>query len=169
MPDGADKHGDPDRPTQALLAALGRSKQSVENELAKSPRPISKALVDLKARWDSVFPHYQSSDTLLVQDLAVGMAEFDKVMHDPKMGLGALLGNHQLMINLGKLFAVDALLGNGDRLCSLNRGNVLFKQTRAQIFSVDSQAVPVSYQGPLNNGAYTVREWVQRILRIGCR
>jgi len=149
---------------QAILAALGRSKQGVDNELSRNMGPASKALYDLQARWNSVWPHYQSAASLLVQELAVGMAEFDKVMHDPRKGLGALLGNRQLMVNLGKLFAVDAVLGNGDRLCSLNGGNILFKETSAQIYSVDSQAILVSYQGLLALGAITVKEWVQQIL-----
>jgi len=149
----------------AILASLQRAKAGVDNSHQSAGANASPSLTQLRDRWASVLPHYRNAAALMVQELAVGMAEFDQVQHDPSQGgLGALLGNVQLMTNLGKLFAADAILGNGDRLCSLNTTNILYKRTNAQIMSVDSQAILVSYRALLAQGEVKAADWVNQIV-----
>jgi hypothetical protein len=149
----------------AILAGLQRFKVAADNTLHHMGANATPPQRDLAARWASVWPSYQNASALMVQDLALGMAEFDEVQHDPLQGgLAQLLSNRALMVNLGRLFAADAILGNGDRLCSLNTTNILFKKTTAQILSVDSQAILVSYDALLQQGGVTARQWVDQIV-----
>ena len=149
----------------AILAALQRFRTAADNTVHQMGMNATPPQRDLQARWASVWPSYQNASALMVQDLALGMAEFDEVQHDPLQGgLAQLLANRQLMVNLGRLFAADAILGNGDRLCSLNTTNILFKKTTAQILSVDSQAILVSYQALLQQGSATATQWVNQII-----
>lgn len=48
------------------------------------------------------------------------------------------------MTNLGKLFAADAFIGNGDRLYQFNMGNILFKSD-GSISAIDSAAILTNY------------------------
>ncbi|WP_144289886.1 hypothetical protein [Ideonella sp. A 288] len=150
----------------AILMGLSRFKDRVDQSV-NSPRTpqVTQAMRDLKDRWAKVWPHYRQGRALMVQELAVGMNEFADVYRDySHMGLERALFNDQLMRNIGKLFAVDAVLGNGDRLCQVNTGNILFHETTKQIFSVDSQAIMTSYQHALIQGERNAKSWVEQIL-----
>lgn len=150
----------------AILMGMSRYKDRVD-QAVNSPRTplVTQQMRDLRDRWASVWPHYQQARALMVQELAVGMNEFADVYRDySHMGLERALFNDQLMRNIGKLFAVDAVLGNGDRLCQLNTGNILFNETTKQIFSVDSQAIMTSYQQALIQGERNAKSWAEQIL-----
>jgi hypothetical protein len=64
----------------------------------------------------------------LIQETQTGIKEFGDEYRE-QSGLALMLLNTDLMTNLGKLFAADALIGNGDRLSKLNTGNIIFKKT----------------------------------------
>lgn len=55
-----------------------------------------------------------------------------------------MLLNNDLMFNLGKLFAADALIGNGNRLGNTNTGNIHFKAD-GTISSIDSTIILTNY------------------------
>ena len=113
----------------------------------------------IKQRWQAVFEHYRNADVLLVQETQLGITELGD-QYKPEAyakaggGLEKILTNQQLMINLGKLFAADALIGNGDRLSNMNTGNVVFKND-GTISAIDSTTVLTSYQAILNDQTAT--------------
>lgn len=103
-----------------------------------------------KARWQAVFHHYQHADALLIQETQKGIQElgdFYKADEYAKQngGLEKILTNETLMTNLGKLFAADALIGNGDRLSNMNTGNIAF-DAQGQVLAIDSTTILTNFQ-----------------------
>ena len=96
----------------------------------------------LLERWREVWNHYERAGTLLVQSLATDQIELGDVYKDTSNpdGIRNFLGDKTLMINIGRLFAVDAALGNGDRLASMNPGNILYS-SKGEIWAIDSQTI----------------------------
>lgn len=98
-------------------------------------------------RWRSVWNHYERAGSFLIQSLATDQIELGDVYKDTANpdGIRNFLGDKTLMINLGRLFAVDAALGNGDRLASPNPGNILYS-SKGEIWAIDSQTILQNYQ-----------------------
>lgn len=109
----------------------------------------------VKTRWTEIMNHYSAADNFLIQDLQVGIREFGEEYRKDG-GLFELLMNQQLMLNLGKLFAADAFIGNGDRLFRPNMGNVVFKAD-GTLCSIDSSAVLTSFNSIVNEVTDEVR------------
>jgi hypothetical protein len=125
------------------------------------------AMQTLLDRWNHVWPHYEKAHTLMVQEVAQGLKEFSDVYRDySHMGLERALFDDRLMVNLGKLFVVDAVLGNGDRLQKMNAGNILFEATTANIFSVDSQALLTDFHRCVYSCGPRARDWVSQIVDL---
>jgi hypothetical protein len=103
---------------------------------------------DLLNRWNSIWCHYAAAGAFLIQEIAPGFSEFGDVYRETN-GLEKLLKDKTLMTNMGKLFAADAILGNGDRLFYPNTGNVLFNG-KGVLFSIDSATVLTNYQTMLD-------------------
>lgn len=103
-----------------------------------------KALLE---RWRKVWNNYEQAGTFLVQSLAKDQIELGDVYKDTTNpdGIKNFLGDKTLMINLGRLFAVDAALGNGDRLASPNSGNILYS-SKGEIWAIDSQTILQNFQ-----------------------
>ena len=93
----------------------------------------------VKARWQQVFQHYDRADAFLIQETQTGIKEFGDEYRE-QSGLALMLLNTDLMTNLGKLFAADALIGNGDRLSKLNTGNIIFKKD-GTLCSIDTTTI----------------------------
>ena len=96
-----------------------------------------------KARWQTVFQNYDRADAFLIQETQTGIKEFGDVAIE-QSGLATMLLDQRLMTNLGRLFAVDALLGNGDRVSNMNTENIMFKQD-GTLCSIDSTTVLTDY------------------------
>ncbi|HEX8638402.1 MAG TPA: hypothetical protein VF692_10090 [Pyrinomonadaceae bacterium] len=94
---------------------------------------------NVKARWQQVFQHYDRADAFLIQETQTGIKEFGDEYRE-QSGLALMLLNTDLMTNLGKLFAADALIGNGDRLSKLNTGNIIFKSD-GTLCSIDTTTI----------------------------
>ncbi len=101
----------------------------------------------IKARWQAVFQNYDRADTFLIQETQVGIKEFGDVASE-QSGLAVMLSDQLLVTNLGKLFAVDTLLGNGDRVGNMNTGNIVFK-TDGTLCSIDSTTVLTNFNDVL--------------------
>lgn len=102
----------------------------------------AEAWSDEKSRWTAVFPYYDSAQALVLQETQciTEMAEAYREQH----GLRNILRNPALMTNLGRLFAADAIIGNGDRLCQVNSGNIAFN-VDGSLSAIDSTAVLTNY------------------------
>jgi hypothetical protein len=111
---------------------------------------------DIKKRWEEVWPHYQTADSFLIQETQQGIQEFGDE-YRTLWGLSTLLANDQLMENIGKLFVADAMIGNGDRLCSPNTGNIIFKGNN-KVCSIDSATILTNYEAVKND--ITTSSWV---------
>ena len=97
-------------------------------------------------RWSDVWRHYQSAGSYLIQETQKGVKEFGDEYRS-LWGLSTLLANPKLMESLGRLFVADAMIGNGDRLCAPNMGNIMFKD--GKIASIDSNTVLTNYEACL--------------------
>lgn len=97
-----------------------------------------------KARWKQIFTNYDRADTFLIQETQIGIKEFGDAAIE-QSGLATMLLDQQLMTNLGRLFAVDTLLGNGDRVGNMNMGNIIFKAD-GTLCSIDSTTVLTDYE-----------------------
>lgn len=129
-----------------------------------------------KERWKEVFQHYDRADAFLIQETQVGIQEFGDVAEE-QSGLATMLCDKALMFNLGKLFAADALIGNGDRLTSMNTGNIVFKADKT-ICAIDSTTIMTDFnhilmnskmqveQG-LDSSVTTATQWVKRDINFG--
>lgn len=102
-----------------------------------------------KNRWTEVWNHYYKAQTFLIQELQSGMAELGDRYRE-EGGLLSILNNHVLLQNIGKLFAADALIGNGDRLDKANMGNIMFKPD-GTISAIDSTTVLSSFKSMVND------------------
>lgn len=103
----------------------------------------------IQARWQAIFDHYRNADTLLIQETQKGIQELgDYYKADqyakPGGGLDKILTDQTLMVNLGKLFAADAMIGNGDRLSNMNTGNIAFDAS-GKILAIDSTTILTNY------------------------
>jgi hypothetical protein len=131
--------------------------QSLINMLAKFRDRETNPTI--KARWLAIFSHYQHADSLLIQETQKGITELgDQYKPDAYKvaggGLDRILTDQTLMTNLGKLFAADALIGNGDRLSNMNTGNIVFKPD-GSISSIDSTTVLTDFHAVLNDQTAT--------------
>jgi hypothetical protein len=97
----------------------------------------------VKKRWQEVFAHYDRADAFLIQETQVGIKEFGDEYRE-EGGLKKLLTDQNLMTNLGKLFAADALIGNGDRLSNMNTGNIIFKPD-GTLCSIDTTTILTNF------------------------
>jgi len=107
-------------------------------------------------RWNQIWNHYATAEAFLVQETLQGIKEFGDVYRE-QHGLRKLLLDNNLMTNLGKLFAADAIIGNGDRLFKPNSGNIVF-QPDGTLCSIDSATILTSYQEMLNDT--TQQSWL---------
>lgn len=103
----------------------------------------------VKDRWQQVFSHYDRADAFLIQETQIGIKEFGDEYRE-QSGLATMLLNTDLMFNLGKLFAADALIGNGDRLGSPNTGNIVFKSD-GTLSSIDSTTILTNFQAIISD------------------
>ena len=90
-------------------------------------------------RWNQVFAEYNGADYFLIQDAISGQQEMGDVIRT-QSGLRHILRDKELITNLGKVFVADAVLGNGDRLCQLNTGNIMFSKG-GKLWAIDSSTV----------------------------
>ena len=102
---------------------------------------------EILARWREVWPNYSGADGFLVQEMAADITELADEYKETGSGRGirAVLCNKRLMYNLGRLFAADAVLGNGDRLCNMNTGNILFNRGTGGVWAIDSETILSNY------------------------
>lgn len=112
----------------------------------------------IRARWQQIMQHYRNADTLLIQETQKGIQELGdfykpKAYNQPGGGLEKILTDQILMTNLGKLFAADAMIGNGDRLSNMNTGNVAFDAS-GKILAIDSSTILTNYQAIINDPTY---------------
>lgn len=157
----------------------------LDPDLARSPRlwkgkrvtvaryRVSDKVRRAAERWSSQWHHYDNATAYLVQEMAQALVDFkeDYIRTDPGHGLEAMLRNASFTRNLGRLFAADAVLGNGDRLCSLNTGNILFNADTGQIYAIDTSALLTNYQRMVNSPGYnradandtTLEDWLKQI------
>ncbi len=153
-----------------VLRALQNSKDRVAqaaSAVQHRGRSVQRAIQELHDRWQQIWPHYQSAKALMVQEMAENMHELAKVYRDySHQGLERALANSPFMRNLGKLFVVDAVLGNGDRLARVNTGNILFHQTTQQIFTVDSQAILTNFHRAQAEYGSSLQDWVESIVKL---
>lgn len=105
----------------------------------------------IKQRWLQIFSKYDLADGFLIQDVQSNIKEFGEEYRETG-GLAKLLTDQTLMTNLGKLFAADALIGNGDRLSNANMGNVIFKPD-GTLCSIDSTTILTDFQAILNDSS----------------
>jgi hypothetical protein len=156
---------------QAVLASLRRHHEEVRDFFRQRPNHSSRSTQEMQAlldRWNQVWPHYEKAHTLMVQDLAQGIKEFSDVYRDySHMGLQRALFDDRLMINFGKLFVVDAVLGNGDRLSAMNTGNIAYCEVTRRIWAIDSQALLTDYQNSLNKGCHSAANWIEVLVQGG--
>jgi hypothetical protein len=108
---------------------------------------------NVKTRWQQVFQHYDRADAFLIQETQTGIKEFGDEYRE-QSGLALMLLNTDLMTNLGKLFAADALIGNGDRLSNMNTGNIIFKSD-GTLCSIDTTTILTDFQAILNDTTST--------------
>ena len=153
-------------------SAVDQANQQLDPQRARSPRIWMGKVVKLpkytasdkvrKAanRWSSQWHHYEKATAFLVQDMAQALVDFkeDYVRTDRGHGLETMLSNPDFVLNLGRLFAADAVLGNGDRLCSLNTGNILFNANTGQIYAIDTSALLTNYNQVVNAPHYMVAD-----------
>ena len=104
----------------------------------------------IKDRWAEVMTHYENADAFLLQETQQGIREFGDVLNTG--GLRGMLRDQTLMKNLGMLFAADAIIGNGDRLCQPNTGNIVFKPD-GTFSAIDSSTVLTNYNAILNDSS----------------
>jgi hypothetical protein len=112
-------------------------------------------------RLRAVRNQYDLAESFLFQSLAQGMQELDSAYKNDG-GLSAMLTNKVLMKNLGRLFVADALLGNGDRLDSLNAGNIAFGAD-GKLFAIDSDTILTSYDKILKDS--TQMSWTSGMVQ----
>ncbi len=110
----------------------------------------------LRSRWDEVMRHYESASYFLLQDVLTNITEMGDEMRT-STGLRHILRDEAFMKALGQLFAADAVIGNGDRLCNLNTGNILYNAWNRGLVAIDSSTVLVNYNDMLNDP--TVMSW----------
>jgi len=92
---------------------------------------------------------YKEAGSFMIQKLAVGMMELaDANRLDG--GLSMVLRNAALMKNLGRLFAADAVLGNGDRIQQMNTGNIAFRSD-GNVFAIDRTTIMASFESILHD------------------
>lgn len=119
-----------------------------------------------RKRWDSVWNHVSNAQAYLVQEtLNSGVLEFGDEAYNGGNGQGLryLLRDQPLMKNLGLLFAVDAILGNGDRLCKPNTGNIMYNCWNGMVWAVDSTTVLTNYRELVNDPSYNSwPEWGEK-------
>lgn len=111
---------------------------------------------DTQKRWTEVWANYKAADSYLIQETQTGIQEFGEE-YKTLWGLSTLLLNETLMQNIGKLFVADAMIGNGDRLCKVNAGNIIFKGN-GQVCSIDSSTILTNYEQVLAD--VTQNSWV---------
>jgi len=106
-----------------------------------------------RLRWEAMYRACASAGSFLVQETVTYAKEFGDEYRSPEKdrGLSALLRNQPLMVSLGKLFAVDAAIGNGDRLANTNTGNIFFEKFSGGLYAIDSATVLTSYEEILND------------------
>lgn len=117
------------------------------NETEQATRMMSKVAkkpaYPYHQRLASVQKFYREAGSFLIQRLAVGMQELGDV-YRTSGGLSQVLQNFALMKNLGRLFAADAVLGNGDRIQQMNTGNIAFGGD-GTVFAIDSTTIMASF------------------------
>lgn len=113
-----------------------------------------------RQRWDRVLSFCRIAKVYLIQETLPNLtAEFGDLEREtgPGKGLRTLLRDRTLMQNLGKMFVADAMVGNGDRLCNPNSGNIMFNLWNGRLWAVDTAAVLTNYNAMLND--VTVASW----------
>lgn len=105
---------------------------------------VTQSQRDLAGKWDQVWKYYDTAGSFLIQDVVVGLREFGDEVHAG--GIERLLLDRQIMANLGKLFAADAVLGIGDRLGFYNSGNIVFENQHHRMIAIDSEAILVNFR-----------------------
>lgn len=110
-----------------------------------------------RAAWEKMWGFARDAQTYLIQEtLMAPIADFGED-YRTQTGLRQLLRDEALMTNMGRLFAVDAILGNGDRLCTPNTGNIMYSAWNGRIWAIDSTSVLVNYKKMLSDG--TTDSW----------
>lgn len=163
-----------DDANQQLNPVVLKGPRMWKGQLLKKPTYTASSR-DQKAavRWASQWHHYENATAYLVQDMAQALVEFkdEYIRTDPGHGLEQMLRNATFMRNLGRLFAADAVLGNGDRLCSLNTGNILFNANTGQIYAIDTSALLTNFQRVISAPGYNkadggdtkADDWVKQV------
>lgn len=129
---------------KAWLQDFKAQAMALPGKVPAKPFQLSDADQKLLARWRQVWPSYEGAGAYLIQELASDMLELGDDYKDSQRGIKKIIQNKDLMINLGRLFAVDAVLGNGDRLCSMNPGNILYS-SKGGVWAIDSQTILTNY------------------------
>jgi hypothetical protein len=119
-----------------------------------SEKPISSE-IDYRDVWKDRLDDYIGADYYLAQDFVDGAYEMGDEVRKQN-GLRKMLKDRMLMINLGRLFVADAVLGNGDRLCQLNTGNIMYSPN-GQLWAIDSSTVLTKYTHVVND--FTWMSW----------
>ncbi|MFN7932055.1 MAG: hypothetical protein U0R19_01935 [Bryobacteraceae bacterium] len=106
----------------------------------------------LRTKWEAMLPHLMNCTAFLVQDTVKHFHDFGKEYRSngPRRGLREILRDQNLMHSLGKLFAVDAIIGNGDRLCYPNTGNILYGNF-GDIYAIDTTTVLTNFNEMVND------------------
>lgn len=105
-----------------------------------------------RMKWDAMLPHLLNCSAFLIQETVKHFHDFGKEYraNGPKQGLREILRDKSLMHSLGKLFAVDSIIGNGDRLCKTNTGNILYGKY-GEIYAIDTTTVLTSFNEMVND------------------
>jgi hypothetical protein len=136
-----------------LYEGLRRPPDTQRIRATKSSYAMSERDKKTLARWLQVWTHYEAAGAFLIQEVARDRIELADQYKDDnnKDAIQRMLGDRTLMVNLGRLFAVDAVLGNGDRLCQVNPGNILYT-SKGEIWAIDSQTILQNYHAVVQTG-----------------
>ncbi|MGC4085098.1 MAG: hypothetical protein QM736_24025 [Vicinamibacterales bacterium] len=127
------------------------------NGLPPTPndQPAIHRVKKLQKRWAEVIDRYRTADYFLIQDYVREKVEMGDEIRT-QSGLRTIIRDERLMVNLGRLFVADAVLGNGDRLCQVNTGNVMFTKD-GRMWAIDSATVLTKYNDVCND--FTTQSW----------
>lgn len=113
-----------------------------------------------RVKWEAMMPHLNTCQAFLIQETVKHFKDFGDEYRATGKGRGIreILRDQELMKSLGKLFAVDSIIGNGDRLCTPNTGNILYSFLGSYLWAIDTTTILTSYKAMVNDA--TNISWV---------
>jgi hypothetical protein len=112
--------------------------------------------------WERQYPFFERASYFLVQKTMQSENEFGKVSKSNPM---RILGDDELLRNIGKLYAADSLIGNHDRFGQMNLGNV-FLSDSGGLAAIDTDAILQNFeaQSTQRGGAQNSKDWAEMLI-----